>query len=220
MLEKVQENRRKVAFKPSHLAQEVACSITQGVGLLLSGVGLILLVTLAVHQSDVWRVVSVSIYGGSLMMLFAASSLYHGVQVPKVKAILQKLDHCSIFLLIAGTYTPFLLITLRGVTGFSLFVAVWSLAIVGIVLKIKWGGHYRKLFLLLYLLMGWMVVLVSSQLLERLSMQGVIWLVAGGLFYTVGTLFYLWRQLPFNHTIWHFFVLAGSACHFFSVLPL
>ncbi len=200
------------------LAEEIANSITHGLGTLLSVAGLTLLVTFATQQQDIWRIVSFSIYGTTLILLFTASTLYHSFQNVSVKRVFKTLDHCSIFLLIAGTYTPFLLVSMRGTTGWVLFVIIWSLAVLGITLKIIFGPRYKKLSVATYLMMGWMVVFASRELMANLSSEGLYWLIAGGLSYTVGVIFYLWKQLPFNHAIWHVFVLGGSLCHFFSIL--
>lgn len=200
------------------LAEEIANSITHGLGALLSVAGLTLLVTFAAHQSDVWRVVSFSIYGASMIVLFLASTLYHSFQHPGAKKVFKILDHCSIYLLIAGTYTPFLLVSMRNMTGWILFAIVWTLAALGIIFKVVFGSKYKKISVSTYILMGWLVLVASGDLADNLSTGGIYWLVAGGLLYTLGVIFYLWHKLPFNHAIWHLFVLAGSACHFFSVL--
>ena len=199
-------------------AEEIANSITHGLGALLSVAALTLLVTFAASQADVWRVVSFSIYGSTMILLFLASTLYHSLQHPKTKSIFKILDHCSIYLLIAGTYTPFLLVSMRGTTGWVLFAIIWTLAIAGIVFKVLLGSKYKRLSICTYILMGWLVLVASKELAESISVKGIYWLVAGGLLYTVGTLFYLWKRLPFNHAIWHLFVLGGCACHFFAIL--
>ncbi|MFK0572642.1 PAQR family membrane homeostasis protein TrhA [Endozoicomonas sp.] len=200
------------------LAEEIANSITHGLGALLSVAGLTLLVTYAAHQADVWRIVSFSIYGATMVLLFMASTLYHSFQHPKTKRIFKILDHCSIYLLIAGTYTPFLLVSMRSVTGWILFAVIWTLAVLGVIFKVVFGSRYKKLSVSTYVLMGWLVLVASGELADNLSTGGIYWLVAGGLLYTLGVIFYLWKKLPFNHAIWHLFVLGGSACHFFSVL--
>ncbi len=200
------------------LAEEIANSITHGLGALLSVAALTLLVTFAAHQADAWRVVSFSIYGTTMVLLFLASTLYHSLQHPKTKNVFKILDHCSIYLLIAGTYTPFLLVSLRGVTGWVLFAVVWTLALTGIMFKVLFGSKYKKLSIGTYILMGWLVLVASQELASSISVNGMYWLLAGGLLYTVGTVFYLWKALPFNHAIWHLFVLGGCSCHFFAVL--
>ncbi len=199
-------------------AEEIANSITHGLGALLSVAALTLLVTFAAHQADAWRVVSFSIYGTTMVLLFLASTLYHSLQHPKSKGVFKILDHCSIYLLIAGTYTPFLLVSIRGITGWILFTVIWTLAITGIVFKVRFGSKYKKLSIATYILMGWLVLVASQELASSISASGMYWLLAGGLFYTFGTVFYLWKKLPFNHAIWHLFVLGGCACHFFAIL--
>ena len=199
-------------------AEEIANSVTHGLGALLSVAALTLLVTFAAYQADVWRVVSFSIYGSTMILLFLASTLYHSLQHPKTKNVFKILDHCSIYLLIAGTYTPFLLVSMRGTTGWVLFAVIWTLAIMGIIIKVLLGSKYKKLSVSTYILMGWLVLVASRELTDSISVRGIYWLLAGGLLYTFGTLFYLWKRLPFNHAIWHLFVLGGCACHFFAVL--
>lgn len=200
------------------LSEEIANSITHGVGTLLSVAALTLLVTLAAQQSDVWRVVSSSIYGATMILLFLSSTLYHSFQHPKVRFVFKTLDHCSIYLLIAGTYTPFLLVTLRGMLGWILFAVIWGLALTGIAIKLVLGAGYKRFSVATYLVMGWLVLFAAKELFANLAMGGIYWLVVGGVAYTVGVVFYLWERLPFNHAIWHLFVLAGSLCHFFAIL--
>ena len=199
-------------------AEEIANSVTHGLGALLSVAGLTLLVTLAAQQSDPWRVVSFSIYGATMILLFLSSALYHSFQQPRIRRVFKTLDHCSIYLLIAGSYTPFLLVSMRSALGWVLFGIIWGLALAGVVFKIVLGPRYKKLSVATYLMMGWLVVFASKELLSSLALGGVYWLVAGGLAYTLGVVFYLWKKLPFNHAVWHLFVLAGGACHFFAVL--
>ena len=218
MTGKVQTGSNGLIASGYSLAEEIANSVTHGLGALLSVAGLTLLVTFAAQQHDVWRIVSFSIYGASMIMLFTASTLYHSFQNPAVKQIFKTIDHCSIFLLIAGTYTPFLLISMRGMIGWIMFGIIWGLAILGITLKIVFGPRFKKLSVATYLAMGWMVVFASKELTANLSPEGLYWLIAGGLCYTLGVVFYLWKKLPFNHAIWHVFVMGGSLCHFFSVL--
>jgi len=163
-------------------------------------------------------VVSVSVYGTTLVLLYLASALYHGPRSPRRKERLRVLDHAAIFLLIAGTYTPFALVTLRGPWGWSLFGIVWGLALAGVLLEVCSPGRFPVLSLSLYLGMGWLVVIAGKPLLAALPRGGMAWLVAGGLAYTLGVAFYLWRALPFHHAVWHLFVLAGSALQFFGIL--
>ena len=197
--------------------------LTHGVGAGLGVAGLVLLVVVARRYGDAWHVVSSAIFGAALVLLYSASTLYHSFESALARQRLQKLDHAAIFLLIAGTYTPFVLVTLRGPWGWSLFGVVWGFAIVGVTLKCWFAGRFRGVSTLVYLIMGWLVLIAIKPLLAALPAGGVKLLVAGGLCYTGGAAFYLWKRLPYHHAIWHLFVLAGSACHwaavFFFVLP-
>lgn len=183
----------------------------------MSVVGLIILVVLATSYGDVWRIVSFSIYGATLIILYLASTLYHSFRDRKVKKILKILDHSTIFLLIAGTYTPFLLVSLRGVWGWILFGIIWGLAVSGIVFKALFIDRFRKLSVLIYILMGWLCLIAVRQMVAQIPLGGLIGLTAGGVLYTTGVIFYAWRKLKFNHAIWHLFVLGGSICHYFSI---
>lgn len=198
--------------------EEIANSITHGIGAALSIAGLTLLVSLAVIYGDVWRVVSFSIYGSSLVLLYLCSTLYHSIQHPKAKRILRIFDHSAIYLLIAGSYTPFTLVSMRGPWGWTLFGVVWGLALLGIAFKTVFIGKYEKWATAAYVLMGWLVVIAFKQMLVTVPPGGIVWLVVGGVVYTLGVLFYAWEKLPYNHAIWHLFVMGGSACHFFAVL--
>jgi len=206
------------------IGEEIASSITHGIGAVLSIAGLVILVVLAAKKGDAWRIVSFSIYGASLILLYLASTLYHGIQHPGAKHVFQILDHSSIFLLIAGTYTPFLLVNLRGPWGWTLFCIIWTLAVVGIVFKAVFIGKWKKISTLVYVAMGWLVVVALKPMLAVIPKPGLAWLAAGGLAYTGGVVFYAWKSVKFMHMIWHLFVLAGSICHFlailFYVLPL
>jgi hemolysin III len=199
------------------LGEEIANSITHGIGAGLSVVGLIVLVVLATLYGDVWRIVSFSIYGATLIILYLASTLYHSFRNKRVKKIFKILDHSTIFLLIAGTYTPFLLISLRGVWGWILFGVIWGLSVSGIVFKALFIDRFRKLSVLIYILMGWLCVVAIKQMVVRIPLGGLIGLTAGGVLYTTGVIFYAWRKLKFSHAIWHLFVLGGSICHYFSI---
>ena len=200
------------------LSEEIASSVTHGIGVLLALAALSVLVVYAVLRGTAWHVVSCAVYGTTLVLMFAASTLYHSLPWPRSKAILKIIDHSAIYLLIAGTYTPFLLVSLRGPWGWSLFGVVWGLALVGVGFKVFFAGRFKLISTLVYVGMGWMVVVAIKPLYQSLPLGGLLWLVAGGLFYTFGTIFYLWRRLPYNHAIWHAFVFAGSLCHFFSVM--
>ena len=179
--------------------------------------GLVLLVIRAVLYGDVWQVVSFSIYGTSLILLYLASTMYHGFRSKRIKEILRIFDHSAIYLLIAGTYTPFLLVTLRGAWGWSLFGVIWGLALFGILFKLIFGPRYEIVSTAFYILMGWVVIIAIKPLIAALPAAGLFWLIAGGLAYTGGVVFYAWEKLPYNHAIWHAFVLAGSFFHFFAI---
>ena len=193
-------------------------SISHLVGAGLAVLGSVLLIVSAARLGDPWKIVSFSIYGAMLIALYVASTLYHSVR-GRAKVILQKFDHCSIYLLIAGSYTPFALVSLRGVWGWSLLGAVWTLALVGILQEIWFAKGARVLSLVIYLLMGWLALVAIVPLWTALSPAGFAWLAAGGLFYTVGIIFYVADQrVRHGHGVWHLFVLGGSSCHFFTVL--
>lgn len=204
--------------------EEVMNAVTHGVGTLLAVAGLVLLTVLAYLHGSIWHIVSFSIYGTTLVLLYLASTLYHSFTNERVKRIFKILDHSAIYLLIAGTYTPFTLVPLHGVLGWTVFSLVWGLATIGIVLKVFFAGRYKVLSTLCYLGMGWFIVIAIKPLLAAVPALGMIWLFAGGLFYTLGSVFYLWKRLPYNHAIWHLFVLAGSISHFiavfFYILPI
>ncbi len=203
---------------PYSLGEEIANSVTHGIGAALSVAGLTILVVLAAIYGDAWRVVSFSIYGSSLIILYLASTLYHSVQHPRVKRALRIFDHVAIYLLIAGTYTPFLLVSMRGAWGWSLFGVVWGLALVGVIFKSFFIDRYEALATAAYVLMGWIVIIAFKEMLMRVPPGGIILLVVGGIVYTLGVIFYAWEKLPFNHAIWHLFVLGGSILHFFAIL--
>lgn len=200
------------------IAEEIANSVTHGVGVGLSIAGLIVLVILAVLNGDVWHVVSVSIYGTSLVLLYLASTIYHSVLNPKAKRMMKVVDHAAIYLLIAGTYTPFMLVNLRGPWGWSLLGTIWGLALVGIVFKLFFIGRFERLSLTIYLLMGWMCVVAAKPMITEIPTGGLIWLAVGGVFYSLGVIFYRWEVLRYNHAIWHLFVLAGSISHYIAIL--
>ncbi len=198
--------------------EEIANSITHGIGAGLSVAGLVVLVVLAALYGDVWRVVSFSIYGTTLIILYLSSTLYHSFRNPKVKKIFKIFDHSTIFLLIAGTYTPFMLVSLRGAWGWTLFGIIWGLAVLGVVFKSLFIHRYNKLSVLIYILMGWLCVIAIRQMLINVPLGGLLGLAVGGILYTLGVIFYSWRTLKYNHAIWHLFVLGGSMCHYFSIL--
>lgn len=197
--------------------EEIGNAISHGVGLGLSIAALVILIYVGVKYGDSRYVVSYSIYGSSLVILYLASTLYHSVPEGKVKDLFKIFDHSAIFLLIAGTYTPITLIALRGRLGTTLFVIVWTIAFLGIVFKVFFSKKYKKLSTMMYLLMGWLIIFAIKPLLTNLNTISTIFLVSGGIVYSLGTIFYLWKKLKFNHLIWHFFVLGGSVCHFFMM---
>ncbi len=200
------------------VAEEIAHSITHGVGLLLGIAAQVLLIVFAVRYATPIAVVSASIYGSTLVLLYAASTLYHALPRGRAKRVFEVLDHSAIFLLIAGTYTPFTLVKMPGGWGWAIFGVVWGLAALGIVFEATLRGRGRKIQLALYLAMGWMIVIAIRPLIEGLDLGGLILLGAGGLCYTLGVVFFVWHSLPYHHAVWHVFVLAGSALHVFSVL--
>ncbi|ANF56676.1 PAQR family membrane homeostasis protein TrhA [Halotalea alkalilenta] len=192
-------------------------SASHGIGAALSVAGMVILIVLASLALDPWKIVGVSIYGTSLTLLYLVSTLYHATRRPRARYILRQLDHCAIFLLIAGTYTPFLLVNMRGATGWTMFAIVWSLAAVGIFAKLVWPERFHLLRVLVYLLMGWLMCLFPAEMAAKLSATGRWLLLAGGLTYTAGVVFYALDRIPFNHAIWHLFVIGGSVCHFFAI---
>jgi hemolysin III len=199
------------------LREEIANSVTHGVGIALAIAGLVVLVVFAALRGTAWHVVSCSIYGATLILLYTASTLYHAIQSPRIKKVFRVLDHSAIYLLIAGTYTPFTLVNLRGPWGWSLFGAIWGLAILGIVLKASVRRRWNAQSVILYMAMGWVVIVAAKPLFSSVDTGGLMLLAAGGLAYTVGVVFYVWRR-PYHHAVWHGFVLAGSMFHFFAVL--
>jgi hemolysin III len=198
-------------------------SATHGLGAVLSVIGTVALIVGASQMGDVWKIVSFSVFGASLILLYMASALYHGTRHPKLKTAFKTLDHCAIFLLIAGTYTPFLLVNLRGTTGWTLFAVIWSLALTGVVLKVIFKNRFKLARVGIYVAMGWLIIFASSDLVANLSETALYLTIAGGIVYTAGVAFYLADRIPYMHAVWHLFVIGGSACHFsaiyFGVLP-
>ncbi len=176
------------------------------------------MLNLSIGAADSWRIIASSIYGASLISLFLSSTLYHGLHASPHQHLFKLLDHCAIYLLIAGTSTPFLLVTMRTDTGWWLFGAMWALAAAGILMKLWHKHRYPRLSLAGYLLMGWLMVIVAPEMMDAIGASGMAWLLAGGLCYSVGAAFYAAKQMHFSHAIWHFFVLAGAACHFLAVV--
>ena len=198
--------------------EELANSLTHGLGLALSVAGFVALLVLAILHGSALRIVSCSIYGFTLVLLYTASTLYHSVRPGSLKNALQVLDHSSIYLLIAGTYTPFMLVVLRGTWGWTLFGLVWGLSLLGILFKILFSGHFKTVSTGVYVVISWLVVIAIKPLTADVPLHGLLWIMAGGLLYTLGVVFYAWRKLPYNHAIWHVFVLGGSVCHYFAIL--
>ncbi|WP_370559165.1 hemolysin III family protein [Edwardsiella tarda] len=200
------------------LAEEVANSISHGIGFILGIVGLVLLLVQAIDSgADATAITSYSLYGGSMILLFLASTLYHAIPHPTAKRWLKVFDHCAIYLLIAGTYTPFLLVGLDSPLARGLMAVIWSLALAGIIFKLAFAHRFKVVSLITYLTMGWLSLIVIYQLALRLSGGGLTLLALGGVIYTLGVIFYVCKRIPYNHAIWHGFVLGGSACHFFAI---
>jgi hemolysin III len=198
--------------------EEIANGVTHGIGVLLSIAGLVILIVTSVSHGTAWHIVSFSIFGSALIILYLFSTLYHSLPNPFVKKVFKRLDHAAIFILIAGTYTPFMLTNLRGVWGWSLFGVIWTLAILGVVLKSVWIHKFKKTSVAVYVMMGWLCLIAFRELIKHVPPLSLVLLAVGGIFYTMGVIFYGWKKLPFNHAVWHVFVLGGSAFHFFSVL--
>jgi len=198
-------------------SEEVANSITHGLGVLLAITGLVLLILVAVAHGTARHVVSSSLYGSTLVILYLASTLYHTVQHPRTKRILRVFDHSAILLLIAGTYTPLTLISLQGAWGWSLFGTIWGLALLGIILEVTRLRRMRMLLITLYLVMGWAVIVAIKPMFTHVPPTGLWLLLTGGLCYTGGVFFYLWKRLAYHHAIWHLFVLAGSILHYCAI---
>ena len=200
------------------VVEEVIHAVTHGVGVLLSIAGLSWMLYLSIAAADPWRIVASSIYGATLIALFLASTVYHSLYASRHREIFKLLDHCAIYLLIAGTYTPFLLVAMRTDTGWWLFGTIWALATAGIVKKLWFRHRFPKIALASYLAMGWLVVIAAPQLAEAIGPNGMAWLVAGGISYSVGAIFYALERMPFNHAVWHVFVLGGGVGHFLGIV--
>lgn len=198
--------------------EEKLNALTHGFGALLALAGLVILMVASHLHGSIWHLISFGIYGVSLVLLYLASTLYHSFTDRKLKYIFKIVDHSAIYLLIAGTYTPFALVILHGIWGWTVFGVIWSLAIIGIVLQVFFVNRFKILSTIAYITMGWLMLICLKQLIAVLSPAGLWWLIIGGLFYTIGALFYLFRWFPYNHTVWHLFVLAGSASHFITIL--
>jgi hemolysin III len=199
-------------------SEEIAHSITHGVGIVLAIAALAILTGFAAVFGTARHIVGCSIFGATMILLYTASTLYHAVQNEKAKKVFRVFDHSAIFLLIAGSYTPFTLVTFNGPRGWTIFGIVWGLALCGIVMQTVSKMRFQWLSLALYLAMGWMGVIAFKPAISLIPTAGLVFLIIGGLSYTIGVIFYAWEKLPFNHAIWHVFVLGGSVAHFFAVL--
>jgi hemolysin III len=205
-------------LKRCSIGEEIANGITHGIGVILAIYALVILASFAGIYGDTWHVISVSVYGTTLILLYTASTLYHSIQTPRAKNVFQIIDHLAIYILIAGTYTPFTLVSLRGPWGWSLFAVIWCLAFVGTAIRLGQMARERTVSIVLYVGMGWIVLVAMKPLISSVATGGIILLLLGGLSYTFGILFYRWKSLKFHHAVWHLFVLAGSSLHFFAVL--
>lgn len=202
----------------NELREEIANSVTHGIGLALAVVGLAVLLALACLQGGALRIVSCAVYGVTLVTLYTASTLYHSFRSPRLKHIFKIVDHCCIYLLIAGTYTPFTLVMLGGGWGWSLFGLVWSLSFCGVIFKLFCVNRFKILSTVVYVLMGWLAIIAIKPILTLLPLGCIVMLFAGGLLYTLGVIFFAWERLPYHHAIWHIFVVAGSVLHFLAVI--
>ncbi|WP_340024145.1 hemolysin III family protein [Paenibacillus sp. FSL K6-1096] len=198
--------------------EEVANAVTHGIGAVLSVAALALLVVFAAQYGSAWHVVSFSIYGATMLLLYFNSTMVHSLREGKAKDFFEFLDHSSIYLFIAGTYTPFMLVAIRGPLGWTLFGIAWGIAVFGVVFKAFFVKRFLFMSTIFYIAMGWMIVIAWGPLTQAVASGGITLLVLGGVLYTLGTVFYVWRGFPYHHAIWHLFVLAGTVLHFFVVL--
>jgi hemolysin III len=198
--------------------EEVANAVTHGIGAVLSAAALVLLIVFSSMKGTAWHVVSFTIYGITMLMLYTNSTLVHALKEGKAKDLFEFFDHSSIYLFIAGTYTPFLFVAVRGTLGWTLFGIIWGIALAGVIFKAFFTKKFLFMSTIFYIAMGWLIVTAWQPLVVAIPTGGIVLLVAGGLMYTLGTLFYVWRGFPFHHAIWHLFVLAGSILHFFAVI--
>lgn len=210
---------KEISFhRPFKLREEIAHSVTHGIGIVFGIVGLFILISHATSCGSTRYIVGCSIFCATLIILYSASTLYHGIQHPTAKKIFRIADHSAIYLLIAGTYTPFTLVNLQGAWGWSLFGVAWGIALLGIILQFSPLRKYSYIRLILYITMGWAIIVAIKPLAASVPLSALKLIVAGGLSYTAGIVFYLWRRLPYHHAIWHLFVLSGSVLHYFAVL--
>ena len=209
------EMEKQNSYSPG---EELANSITHGIGFFIGIAVLVLLIVFSALRKTAWEVTSCAIYGATFILLYLGSTLYHSARNPRVRRIMKVVDHSAIYLLIAGTYTPFALVPLRGALGWTILGVIWGCALLGIFFKVFFTGRFKVVSLASYLFMGWLCVVAVKPLYRELNTAGFILFAAGGLCYTVGAVFYAWKSLKWSHAIWHMFVLAGSLCHFFSIL--
>ena len=212
------QQKLEASFRKLTLGEEIFNSITHGIGTLLSIAALVILIVFAVGKGTVWHIVSYSIYGGTMILLYLSSTLYHSFTREKVKNIFARFDHAAIFLLIAGTYTPFVLTVIRGAFGWTIFGIIWGIAITGVVIRSIYLTRFKKFMVFLYLFMGWLFVIAIVPMFRNLSLISILFLFLGGIFYSIGVIFYSLKKVKYAHGIWHLFVMAGSIMHFFSVL--
>lgn len=209
--------KQAFAHRSYSIWEEAAHAISHGLAAVASVVALTVMVAMATLHGAVQHVVAVSVYGASLILLYTASTLYHSIPLPRARKVLHTLDHAAIYILIAGSYTPFALVALDDSSRWWLLGIVWTMATLGVIFKLFFTGRFDKVSVGLYLAMGWLVVFFAEPVMAALSAQGLMWLAAGGVAYTIGAGFYLWRGLKHNHTIWHLFVVAGSVLQFMAV---
>lgn len=202
------------------IIEERINGLTHGFGAVLSVAGLVVLVVCATIYGNAWHIVSFSVFGSTLIILYTASTLYHSITHPTAKKVFWILDHSAIFILIAGTYTPFMLVSLRGGCGWSIFGVIWACAILGIILKVFYIGRFEKISVAVYIIMGWLCIVAFKEIVANVSFLSIILLIAGGLSYTLGVIFFAWQKLPYNHALWHLCVLGGSVFHYFAVLSM
>jgi hemolysin III len=209
---------REEALGDGHLREELASALTHGLGAAVALAGGAVLITLAALYGDGWQLSAAIVFGITLLLLYVASTLYHAIQHPVVKGRLKVFDHCAIYLLIAGTYTPFTLIGLRDTVGWWLFAVIWALAFFGVIFKLFYTGRFEVISTIVYIAMGWLIVIAAKPVMHALDPWTFGWLLGGGVAYTLGTFFYHRPKMPYSHAIWHLFVIAGSVCHYIAVM--
>ncbi len=216
--QRVRQAKAALRVQRQRLREEIANGVTHGIGLLLAVAAVPVLIVLGALRGNAVHVAGFTVYGSSLVLVYASSTLYHAFQQPRLKHVFRILDHAAIYLLIAGTYTPVTLLSMNGPWGWTLLTLVWALAVLGCVFKLFFVDRFEGFSTVLYLVMGWLVVLVIKPFLASVPTVPLLWLIAGGLCYTVGVVFFVWERLPYNHAVWHLFVIGGSACHYVAML--